>query len=143
MLLYRFRIKYSFAACLHAIDGILTLQVVTDKYHVWAKRLTWDYGPVEPRRLDHLNNSARLPYYTHVSRSHCSNILLQCEYLFVVLILFLYVAFWICDREKPLAMYIFTSKKKNMQLLIDQTTAGGITVNDCNTHYAGIVFNWL
>lgn len=28
-----------------------------------------------------------------------------------------------------------------MQILIDQTTAGGITVNDCNTHYAGIVFN--
>lgn len=26
-----------------------------------------------------------------------------------------------------------------MQNLIDQTTAGGIAVNDCNTHYAGIV----
>jgi acyl-CoA reductase-like NAD-dependent aldehyde dehydrogenase len=37
-------------------------------------------------------------------------------------------------REKPLAMYIFSQKKAAVDLLLNRTTSGGVTVNDALLH---------
>uniref|UniRef100_A0A3B4VKB0 Aldehyde dehydrogenase n=1 Tax=Seriola dumerili TaxID=41447 RepID=A0A3B4VKB0_SERDU len=41
---------------------------------------------------------------------------------------------FINEREKPLALYIFCSDKKVKQM-IEETTSGGVTVNDVMMHY--------
>jgi len=38
--------------------------------------------------------------------------------------------------EKPLALYIFSNNKAVVKRIIDNTSSGGITVNDCTMHYA-------
>lgn len=43
---------------------------------------------------------------------------------------------YINKGEKPLAMYIFTKSKKDLDLLIENTTCGGICVNDTVMHFA-------
>uniref|UniRef100_A0A672H6E9 Aldehyde dehydrogenase n=1 Tax=Salarias fasciatus TaxID=181472 RepID=A0A672H6E9_SALFA len=42
---------------------------------------------------------------------------------------------FINEREKPLALYIFCSDKKAINKMIDETTSGGVTVNDVMMHY--------
>lgn len=37
-------------------------------------------------------------------------------------------------REKPLAMYIFSKNKKDIEYILTNTTAGGVTVNDTLIH---------
>lgn len=39
------------------------------------------------------------------------------------------------EREKPLALYIFCSDKKATKKMIEETTSGGVTVNDVMMHY--------
>ncbi|CAH0564129.1 unnamed protein product [Brassicogethes aeneus] len=41
---------------------------------------------------------------------------------------------FINGREKPLAMYIFSNNSKNVDLILENTSAGGITVNDTVMH---------
>lgn len=43
---------------------------------------------------------------------------------------------YINDRPHPLALYYFGSDKKEQQKIIDNTTAGGMTINDVAMHYA-------
>ncbi len=40
------------------------------------------------------------------------------------------------DKEKPLALYIFSSKKKNIDKVLSHTSAGGTTINDAVIHNA-------
>uniref|UniRef100_A0A671VAA4 Aldehyde dehydrogenase n=1 Tax=Sparus aurata TaxID=8175 RepID=A0A671VAA4_SPAAU len=42
---------------------------------------------------------------------------------------------FISEREKPLALYIFCSDKKAIKRMIEETTSGGVTVNDVMMHY--------
>ncbi|CAN9510995.1 unnamed protein product [Ophioblennius macclurei] len=42
---------------------------------------------------------------------------------------------FINEREKPLALYIFCNDKKAINKMIDETTSGGVTVNDVMMHY--------
>ncbi|XP_068172776.1 aldehyde dehydrogenase, dimeric NADP-preferring-like isoform X1 [Antennarius striatus] len=42
---------------------------------------------------------------------------------------------FINEREKPLALYIFCSDKKATRRMIEETTSGGVTVNDVMMHY--------
>ncbi|KAM4628395.1 aldehyde dehydrogenase, dimeric NADP-preferring-like [Polymixia lowei] len=42
---------------------------------------------------------------------------------------------FISEREKPLALYIFCSDKKAIKRMLDETTSGGVTVNDVMIHY--------
>lgn len=37
-------------------------------------------------------------------------------------------------NEKPLALYIFSKNKENIQHILDHTSAGGTTINDCMLH---------
>ncbi|KAK9679807.1 Aldehyde dehydrogenase family [Popillia japonica] len=37
-------------------------------------------------------------------------------------------------REKPLSMYIFSKNRNNIKLMLESTSAGGVTVNDTLTH---------
>ncbi|XP_059930764.1 aldehyde dehydrogenase, dimeric NADP-preferring-like [Gadus macrocephalus] len=39
------------------------------------------------------------------------------------------------EREKPLALYIFCSDKLAVKKMIEETTSGGVTVNDVMMHY--------
>lgn len=39
------------------------------------------------------------------------------------------------NKPKPLALYLFTSDKKNLKLMLDQISAGGVTVNDTIMHF--------
>ncbi|CAJ1065966.1 aldehyde dehydrogenase%2C dimeric NADP-preferring-like isoform X1 [Xyrichtys novacula] len=39
------------------------------------------------------------------------------------------------EREKPLALYIFSKDKKAAKRMIEETTSGGVTVNDVLMHY--------
>lgn len=39
-------------------------------------------------------------------------------------------------REKPLAMYLFSKNKKDVELILGNTSAGGVTVNDSLMHAA-------
>jgi aldehyde dehydrogenase (NAD+) len=40
------------------------------------------------------------------------------------------------SKEKPLALYIFSKSKSNQQFIVDQTSAGGTTINDTMLHIA-------
>ncbi|XP_054650345.1 aldehyde dehydrogenase, dimeric NADP-preferring-like [Dunckerocampus dactyliophorus] len=42
---------------------------------------------------------------------------------------------FINEREKPLALYIFSNDKKAIKKMIEETTSGGVTVNDVMMHY--------
>uniref|UniRef100_A0A3Q3XFV5 Aldehyde dehydrogenase domain-containing protein n=1 Tax=Mola mola TaxID=94237 RepID=A0A3Q3XFV5_MOLML len=42
---------------------------------------------------------------------------------------------FINEREKPLALYIFCSNKKAVKRMIEETSSGGVTVNDVMMHY--------
>ncbi|XP_055369836.1 aldehyde dehydrogenase, dimeric NADP-preferring-like [Betta splendens] len=42
---------------------------------------------------------------------------------------------FINEREKPLALYIFSTDKQATKRMIDETTSGGVTVNDVMIHY--------
>ncbi|XP_028320491.1 aldehyde dehydrogenase, dimeric NADP-preferring-like isoform X1 [Gouania willdenowi] len=42
---------------------------------------------------------------------------------------------FINEREKPLALYIFSSDKKAINKMMEETTSGGVTVNDVMMHY--------
>ncbi|XP_035479321.2 aldehyde dehydrogenase, dimeric NADP-preferring [Scophthalmus maximus] len=42
---------------------------------------------------------------------------------------------FINEREKPLALYIFCTDKKATKRMIEETTSGGVTVNDVMMHY--------
>uniref|UniRef100_A0AAQ6APU8 Aldehyde dehydrogenase n=1 Tax=Amphiprion ocellaris TaxID=80972 RepID=A0AAQ6APU8_AMPOC len=42
---------------------------------------------------------------------------------------------FINEREKPLALYIFCTDKKAVKKMIEETTSGGVTVNDVMMHY--------
>ncbi|XP_072557653.1 aldehyde dehydrogenase family 3 member A2-like isoform X1 [Paramormyrops kingsleyae] len=39
------------------------------------------------------------------------------------------------DREKPLAIYVFSSSKKVIKKVLAETSSGGVTVNDVMMHY--------
>lgn len=43
---------------------------------------------------------------------------------------------YINAREKPLALYIFTKNKKDVEYIIRNTSSGGVTVNDTLVHLA-------
>ncbi|KAL7844578.1 hypothetical protein SRHO_G00231170 [Serrasalmus rhombeus] len=43
---------------------------------------------------------------------------------------------FINEREKPLALYIFTSDNKLIQRMISETSSGGVLANDCLVHYS-------
>lgn len=43
---------------------------------------------------------------------------------------------FINKREKPLALYIFSNNKKDVQLILDNTSSGGTCVNDTIMHIA-------
>lgn len=42
---------------------------------------------------------------------------------------------YINSKPKPLALYIFSLRNKNTDLLLRETRSGGVTVNDCSTHF--------
>ncbi|XP_023999399.2 aldehyde dehydrogenase family 3 member A2-like [Salvelinus sp. IW2-2015] len=42
---------------------------------------------------------------------------------------------FISEREKPLALYVFSSNKKVIKRMLAETTSGGVTVNDVMMHY--------
>ncbi|KAE8753134.1 Aldehyde dehydrogenase [Frankliniella occidentalis] len=46
---------------------------------------------------------------------------------------------FINSREKPLAFYVFTSDKKVKDLLLKQTSSGGVAVNDTLMHFTGLL----
>jgi acyl-CoA reductase-like NAD-dependent aldehyde dehydrogenase len=39
------------------------------------------------------------------------------------------------SRPKPLALYVFSSRKKNVKTLLKQTSSGGVCINDVLNHY--------
>lgn len=39
------------------------------------------------------------------------------------------------QKDKPLALYIFSTKQKNIDLIMSHTTAGGTSINDTLTHF--------
>ncbi|MGL5087466.1 MAG: aldehyde dehydrogenase family protein, partial [Clostridium sp.] len=39
-------------------------------------------------------------------------------------------------KEKPLALYYFSENKKNIEFILENTTAGGVTINDTIIHVA-------
>eukprot|EP00052_Salpingoeca_macrocollata_P021755 m.187124 g.187124 ORF g.187124 m.187124 type:complete len:497 (-) comp21616_c1_seq3:68-1558(-) len=43
---------------------------------------------------------------------------------------------YVNEHEKPLAMYIFSESKSEQEKIIEQTSAGGVCVNDCIMHAA-------
>ncbi len=43
---------------------------------------------------------------------------------------------YLAQQEKPLALYIFSKNKNNINNIISNTRAGGGCINDCVTHYA-------
>ncbi|XP_030633058.1 aldehyde dehydrogenase family 3 member A2a [Chanos chanos] len=42
---------------------------------------------------------------------------------------------FINEREKPLALYVFTSNQKVIKQMISQTSSGALLANDCLVHY--------
>jgi aldehyde dehydrogenase (NAD+) len=42
---------------------------------------------------------------------------------------------YINQHEKPLALYIFSTSKRNQDLILKNTSAGGVTVNDVALHF--------
>nr|WP_314527283.1 coniferyl aldehyde dehydrogenase [uncultured Pseudomonas sp.] len=43
---------------------------------------------------------------------------------------------YIQDRDHPLAIYLFTNKRKIQDRIISQTQSGGVAINDCGLHVA-------
>ncbi|KAK4874578.1 hypothetical protein RN001_013938 [Aquatica leii] len=43
---------------------------------------------------------------------------------------------FINEKDKPLAMYIFSNKKKDVRLILNNTSSGGVCVNDVIMHFA-------
>uniref|UniRef100_A0A665TMR2 Aldehyde dehydrogenase n=1 Tax=Echeneis naucrates TaxID=173247 RepID=A0A665TMR2_ECHNA len=43
---------------------------------------------------------------------------------------------FINKREKPLALYVFTSNDKVIQRMVNETSSGGLLANDCLVHYS-------
>lgn len=43
---------------------------------------------------------------------------------------------YISGNEKPLALYIFSNKKETVKVILDNTSAGGVSVNDTVMHLA-------
>ncbi|XP_018563603.1 aldehyde dehydrogenase, dimeric NADP-preferring [Anoplophora glabripennis] len=41
---------------------------------------------------------------------------------------------YICNNEKPLALYIFSNRKADVREILENTSAGGVTVNDTVMH---------
>jgi aldehyde dehydrogenase (NAD+) len=39
------------------------------------------------------------------------------------------------EKEKPLALYIYSNDKKNIKKIINETSSGGIGINVCTMHY--------
>ena len=44
------------------------------------------------------------------------------------------IALYVCFRDKPLALYIFSRSKKVQQLVMNRTSSGGVCVNDTLMH---------
>jgi aldehyde dehydrogenase (NAD+) len=42
---------------------------------------------------------------------------------------------YVNGKPKPLALYIFSLNNKNTEYLLSETRSGGVTVNDCSTHF--------
>ena len=38
-------------------------------------------------------------------------------------------------QPKPLAMYLFSESEEFIELMLENTSSGGVTINDCATHY--------
>ena len=43
---------------------------------------------------------------------------------------------YVNNREKPLALYYFSESKSNIDMILNSTTAGGVTINDTIIHVA-------
>jgi coniferyl-aldehyde dehydrogenase len=43
---------------------------------------------------------------------------------------------YVRNRSSPLALYYFGSDFAEERLVIDGTTSGGVTINDCISHYS-------
>ncbi|XP_012678451.2 aldehyde dehydrogenase family 3 member A2-like [Clupea harengus] len=43
---------------------------------------------------------------------------------------------FINDREKPLALYVFSSDNKLIKRVVDETSSGGFLANDCLVHFS-------
>lgn len=43
---------------------------------------------------------------------------------------------FINDREKPLALYVFSPDKKLIKRVVDETSSGGFLANDCLVHFS-------
>lgn len=43
---------------------------------------------------------------------------------------------YVNNREKPLALYYFSENKSNIDIILNSTTAGGVTINDTIIHVA-------
>lgn len=43
---------------------------------------------------------------------------------------------YVNNREKPLALYYFSENKSNIDMILNSTTAGGVTINDTIIHVA-------
>ena len=42
---------------------------------------------------------------------------------------------YVNNKPKALALYIFSRKDKNIETILNETRGGGVTVNDCSTHF--------
>jgi len=42
---------------------------------------------------------------------------------------------YINNKEKPLALYIFSGSRRNIGRILNETSAGGVTINDVGTHF--------
>lgn len=48
---------------------------------------------------------------------------------------------FIKDGEKPLAAYLFTRDEKKIQRFLNETSSGGVTINDVIMHLTGWLFS--
>lgn len=46
------------------------------------------------------------------------------------------VVHFINERSKPLALYMFSNSKHNLDMVLSQTSSGGVCINDCLLHVA-------
>lgn len=42
---------------------------------------------------------------------------------------------YVNSKPKPLALYVFSKKNKKTEMILRETRSGGVTVNDCSTHF--------
>lgn len=42
------------------------------------------------------------------------------------------------DRERPLALYLFSKDNEQISLILDSVVCGGVTVNDVVMHVSGM-----